>query len=76
VIFSNNVSEINGLVDPPVAGQVDSDSSEVMTNTIGGNLICQNNTHHLRRSTPMTADSRTPSAVTRSDSAQVSDGSV
>jgi hypothetical protein len=44
VIFSNNVSEINGLVDPPVAGQVDSDSSEVMTNTIGGNLICQNNT--------------------------------
>ena len=44
VIFSKNKSVINGLVDPPVAGQVDSDSSEVMTNVIGRNLICQGNT--------------------------------
>jgi hypothetical protein len=44
VIFSHNRSVINGLVDPPVPGQVDPDSSEVMTNVIGGNLICQGNT--------------------------------
>lgn len=44
LIFSNNTSVINGLVTPPVPGQVDSDSSEIMTNTVGGNLICQNNT--------------------------------
>jgi hypothetical protein len=44
VIYSNNKSVINGLVDPPVPGQVDSDSSEVMTNVIEGNLICQGNT--------------------------------
>src|SRR4051794_20592729 len=44
VIFSNNKSVINGLVNPPVPGQVDSDSSEVMTNVIAGNLICQGNT--------------------------------
>jgi hypothetical protein len=44
VIFSNNKSVINGLVNPPVPGQVDSDSSEVMTNVIGRNLICQGNT--------------------------------
>ena len=44
VIFSKNTSVINGLVDPPVPGQVDSDSSEVMTNVIGRNLICQGNT--------------------------------
>lgn len=44
LIFSNNTSVINGLVDPPVPGQVDSDSSEVMTNVVGGNLICQGNT--------------------------------
>jgi hypothetical protein len=44
VIFSHNRSVINGLVNPPVAGQVDSDSSEVMTNVIGRNLICQGNT--------------------------------
>jgi hypothetical protein len=44
VVFSNNRSVINGLVDPPVPGVVDSDSSEIMTNVIGGNLICQHNT--------------------------------
>ena len=44
VIFSNNASVINGLVNPPVPGQVDPDSSEVMTNVIGGNLVCQGNT--------------------------------
>ena len=44
VIFSHNRSVINGLVNPPVPGQVDTDSSEVMTNVIGGNLICQGNT--------------------------------
>jgi hypothetical protein len=44
VIFSKNTSVINGLVDPPVPGQVDSDSSEIMTNVIGRNLICQGNT--------------------------------
>jgi hypothetical protein len=44
VVFSKNTSVINGLVDPPVPGQVDSDSSEVMTNVIGRNLICQGNT--------------------------------
>jgi hypothetical protein len=44
LIFNNNTSVINGLVDPPVPGEVDSDSSEIMTNTIGGNLICQGNT--------------------------------
>jgi hypothetical protein len=44
VIFSNNKSVINGLVNPPVPGQVDPDSSEVMTNVIGRNLICQGNT--------------------------------
>jgi hypothetical protein len=44
VIFSHNESVINGLVNPPVHGQVDPDSSEVMTNVIGGNLICQGNT--------------------------------
>jgi hypothetical protein len=44
LIFSNNTSVINGLVDPPVPGEVDSDSSEVMTNVVGGNLICQGNT--------------------------------
>lgn len=44
VVFSNNTSVINGLVDPPVPGQVDSDSSEIMTNVIQGNLICQGNT--------------------------------
>lgn len=43
-IFSGNTSVINGLVDPPVPGEVDSDSSEIMTNTISGNLICQGNT--------------------------------
>lgn len=44
LIFNNNTSAINGLVDPPVPGQVDSDSSEIMTNVVGGNLICQGNT--------------------------------
>ncbi len=44
VVFNNNASVINGLVDPPVPGQVDADSSEIMTNVIGGNLICQGNT--------------------------------
>ena len=44
MIFSKNKSVINGLVDPPVPGQVDSDSSEIMTNVIGRNLICQGNT--------------------------------
>lgn len=44
VIFSKNKSVINGLVNPPVPGQVDPDSSEVMTNVIGRNLICQGNT--------------------------------
>ena len=44
VIFSRNKSVINGLVNPPVPGQVDTDSSEVMTNVIGRNLICQGNT--------------------------------
>jgi hypothetical protein len=44
MIFSKNTSVINGLVDPPVPGQVDSDSSEIMTNVIGRNLICQGNT--------------------------------
>ena len=44
VIYSNNKSVINGLVTPPVPGQVDTDSSEVMTNVIGHNLICQGNT--------------------------------
>ena len=44
VIFSKNTSVINGLVDPPVAGQVDTDSSEIMSNVIGRNLICQGNT--------------------------------
>jgi hypothetical protein len=44
VIFSKNKSVINGLVNPPVPGQVDTDSSEVMTNVIGRNLICQGNT--------------------------------
>ena len=44
VIFFNNTSVINGLVEPPVAGEVDSDSSEIMTNVIAGNLICQGNT--------------------------------
>jgi hypothetical protein len=44
VIFNNNTSVINGLVDPPVPGQIDSDSSEIMTNTVGGNLICHGNT--------------------------------
>jgi hypothetical protein len=44
VVFSKNTSVINGLVDPPVPGQVDSDSSEIMTNVIGRNLICQGNT--------------------------------
>lgn len=43
-IFSGNTSVINGLVDPPVPGEVDSDSSEIMTNSISGNLICQGNT--------------------------------
>jgi autotransporter-associated beta strand protein len=31
LVFSNNRSVINGLVDPPVPGVVDSDSSEIMT---------------------------------------------
>ena len=44
LVFSNNKSVINGLVDPPVPGEVDSDSSEIMTNVVGGNLICQGNT--------------------------------
>jgi hypothetical protein len=44
VVFSNNASVINGLVNPPVPGEVDPDSSEIMTNMIGGNLICQGNT--------------------------------
>jgi hypothetical protein len=44
VIFSKNKSVINGLVTPPVPGQVDPDSSEIMTNVIGRNLICQGNT--------------------------------
>jgi hypothetical protein len=44
VVFSNNASVINGLVNPPVPGEVDPDSSEIMTNVIGGNLICQGNT--------------------------------
>jgi len=43
-IFSGNTSVINGLVDPPVPGEVDTDSSEIMTNSISGNLICQGNT--------------------------------
>jgi hypothetical protein len=44
LIFNNNTSVINGLVTPPVPGVVDSDSSEIMTNVVGGNLICQGNT--------------------------------
>jgi hypothetical protein len=44
VIFNDNTSVINGLVDPPVPGQVDTDSSEIMTNVVGGNLICHGNT--------------------------------
>jgi hypothetical protein len=44
VVFSNNASVINGLVNPPVPGEVDPDSSEIMTNVIGGNLVCQGNT--------------------------------
>jgi hypothetical protein len=44
LIFNNNTSVINGLVVPPVPGEVDSDSSEIMTNVVGGNLICQGNT--------------------------------
>jgi hypothetical protein len=44
VIFNDNASLINGLVSPPVPGQVDTDSSEIMTNVIGGNLICFGNT--------------------------------
>jgi hypothetical protein len=44
VIFSNNTSVINGLVNPPIPGQVDSDSSEIMTNVISGSLICHGNT--------------------------------
>lgn len=44
VVFSGNTSVINGLVDPPVPGQVDSDSSEIMTNVVSRNLICQGNT--------------------------------
>ncbi|HEU5244252.1 MAG TPA: hypothetical protein VFU33_07620, partial [Gaiellaceae bacterium] len=34
----------NGLVNPPVPGEVDTDSSEIMTNSISGNLICHGNT--------------------------------
>jgi hypothetical protein len=44
LIFNNNRSVINGLVSPPVPGQVDTDSSEIMTNVVGGNLICHGNT--------------------------------
>jgi len=44
LVFSNNASVINGLVVPPVPGVVDSDSSEIMTNVVGGNLICHHNT--------------------------------
>ena len=44
LIFEGNRSVINGLVNPPVPGEVDSDSSEIMTNVVGGNLICHNNT--------------------------------
>jgi hypothetical protein len=44
LVFNNNASVINGLVNPPVPGVVDSDSSEIMTNVVGGNLICQGNT--------------------------------
>jgi hypothetical protein len=44
LVFSNNRSVINGLADPPVPGEVDSDSSEIMTNVVGGNLVCHNNT--------------------------------
>jgi hypothetical protein len=40
VIFSNNTSVITDDGSAPP----DSDSSEVMTNTVGGNLICQSNT--------------------------------
>ena len=44
LIFDHNRSVINGLVTPPVPGVVDSDSSEIMTNVVGGNLICIGNT--------------------------------
>ncbi len=44
LIFNDNTSVINGLVSPPVPGEVDSDSSEIMTNVVGGNLICHGNT--------------------------------
>jgi len=44
LIVNNNTSVINGLVDPPVPGEVDTDSTEIMTNVVGGNLICQGNT--------------------------------
>src|SRR5436190_7443686 len=44
LIFNNNTSVINGLVSPPVPGEVDPDSSEIMTNVVGGNLICHGNT--------------------------------
>ncbi len=44
LIFDHNTSVINGLVNPPVPGVVDSDSSEIMTNVVDGNLICQGNT--------------------------------
>jgi len=38
VVFSNNASVINGLATPPVPGVVDSDSGEIMTSVVGGNL--------------------------------------
>lgn len=44
LIVNNNTSVINGLVDPPVPGEVDPDSTEIMTNVVAGNLICQGNT--------------------------------
>jgi hypothetical protein len=44
IIFNNNTSVINGLVAPPVPGEVDTDSSEIMTNVVAGNLICHGNT--------------------------------
>ncbi len=44
LIFNDNTSVINGLVSPPVPGEVDGDSSEIMTNVVGGNLICHGNT--------------------------------
>lgn len=43
LIFNDNTSVLNGLDPSNVTVGVDPDSSEIATNTIGGNLICQGN---------------------------------